>query len=142
VTVQGHERGRVRLGYNDYLQGEKEIRKESSDLRYLYNIHKVRLFIKYESHMIVPSSKGSSSSSSTGSTNSLTSSRPTMAKCGSHPVLFNHGLGFLASSVSLIWRFSSSSALTNARCISCFAASNWLFRDANRGVGRGSVSTG
>jgi hypothetical protein len=32
VTVQEHERGRVRLGQNDCLQGKKEIRKESSDL--------------------------------------------------------------------------------------------------------------
>jgi hypothetical protein len=32
VTVQGHEQGRVRLGQIDCLQGEKEIRKESSDL--------------------------------------------------------------------------------------------------------------
>ncbi|KAL6406027.1 putative Transposase-like protein [Ilyonectria robusta] len=55
VTGQEHERGRVRLGQNDCLQGEKEIPKESSDLSYLHNIHKVRLFIKYESHMIVPS---------------------------------------------------------------------------------------
>lgn len=32
VTVQEHERGRVRLGQNDCLQGKKEIRKENSDL--------------------------------------------------------------------------------------------------------------
>jgi len=32
VTVQEHERGRVRLGQNDCLQGKKDIRKESSDL--------------------------------------------------------------------------------------------------------------
>jgi hypothetical protein len=55
VTVQEHERGRVRLGQNDCLQGEKEIRKEISDLSYFHNIHKVRLFTKYESHMIVSS---------------------------------------------------------------------------------------
>ncbi|KAH6988739.1 hypothetical protein EDB80DRAFT_175286 [Ilyonectria destructans] len=55
VTVQGHERGRMRLGQNDCLQGEKEIPKESSDLSYLHNIHKVGLFMKYESHMIVTS---------------------------------------------------------------------------------------
>jgi hypothetical protein len=55
VTVQGHERGRMRLGQNDCLRGEKEIPKENSFLSYLHNIHKVRLFIKYESHMIVPS---------------------------------------------------------------------------------------
>jgi hypothetical protein len=36
------------------LQGEKEIRKESPDLNYLHNIHKVRLFTKYESHLIIP----------------------------------------------------------------------------------------
>ncbi|KAL6405940.1 hypothetical protein AUP68_10758 [Ilyonectria robusta] len=57
VTGQGHERGRVRLGQDDCLQGEKEIPKESSDLSYLHNIHKVGLFIKYESHMIVPSQR-------------------------------------------------------------------------------------
>jgi len=45
----------VRLGQNDCLQGEKEIRKEISDLSYFHNIHKVRLFTKYESHMIVSS---------------------------------------------------------------------------------------
>ena len=33
VTVQEHERGRVRLGQNDCLRGEKEIPKESSDLK-------------------------------------------------------------------------------------------------------------
>jgi hypothetical protein len=55
VTVQGHERGRVRLEQNDCLQGEKGIRKERSDLSYLHNIHKVRLFTKNGSHMIVPS---------------------------------------------------------------------------------------
>ena len=32
MTVQEHERGRVRLGQNDCLQGKKDIRKESSDL--------------------------------------------------------------------------------------------------------------
>jgi hypothetical protein len=48
VTVQEHERGQMRLGQNDCLQGEKEIRKEISDLSYLHNIHKVRLFTKYE----------------------------------------------------------------------------------------------
>jgi hypothetical protein len=32
VTVQEHERSRVRLGWNDWLQGKKEIPKESSDL--------------------------------------------------------------------------------------------------------------
>lgn len=55
VTGQEHEQGRVRLEQNDCLQGEKEIPKENSDLSYLRNIHKVRLFTKYESHMIVPS---------------------------------------------------------------------------------------
>ena len=50
VTVQEHERGRVPLGQNYCLRGEKEIRKENSDLSYLHNIHKVRLFIKCESH--------------------------------------------------------------------------------------------
>jgi len=34
--------------------GEKEIRKENSDLSYIRNIHKVRQFTKYESHMIPP----------------------------------------------------------------------------------------
>ncbi|KAJ0125809.1 ATP-dependent DNA helicase, partial [Fusarium oxysporum f. sp. albedinis] len=33
----------------------KEIPNENSDLSYLHNIHKVRIFIKYESHMIAPS---------------------------------------------------------------------------------------
>jgi hypothetical protein len=37
VTVQEHERGQMRLGQNDCLQGEKEIRKEISDLSYLHN---------------------------------------------------------------------------------------------------------
>jgi hypothetical protein len=37
VTVQEHERGRVRLGQNDCLQGEKEIRKENSDLSCFHN---------------------------------------------------------------------------------------------------------
>jgi hypothetical protein len=32
VAVQEHDRGRVRLGQNDCLQGKKEITKESSDL--------------------------------------------------------------------------------------------------------------
>ena len=41
MTIQEHERGPVLLGQNDCLQGEKEIRKESSDLSYLHNIHKV-----------------------------------------------------------------------------------------------------
>jgi hypothetical protein len=44
VTVQEHERGRMRLGQNDCLQGKKEIPKESSDLSYLHSIHKVALF--------------------------------------------------------------------------------------------------
>jgi hypothetical protein len=55
VTVQEHERGRVQLGQNDCLRGEKEIPKENSNLSYLHNIHKMRPFIKYESHIIVPS---------------------------------------------------------------------------------------
>jgi hypothetical protein len=55
VTVQEHERGRRRLGQNDCLQGEKEIRKEISDLSYLHNIHKVTLFTKYASHLTIPS---------------------------------------------------------------------------------------
>ena len=38
VIVQGHERGLIRLGQNDCLQGEKELRKESSDLSYLHNL--------------------------------------------------------------------------------------------------------
>jgi hypothetical protein len=53
VTVQEHERGRMRLGQNDCLQGEKEIRKEISDSSYLHNIHKVTLFTKYASHLSV-----------------------------------------------------------------------------------------
>jgi hypothetical protein len=36
----------MRLGQNDCLQGEKEIRKEISHLSYLHNIHKVTLFVK------------------------------------------------------------------------------------------------
>src|SRR5688572_21971135 len=55
VTVQEHERSRVQLGQNDCLRGEEEIPKENSDLSYLHNIHNVKLFIKYESHVIVPS---------------------------------------------------------------------------------------
>ena len=55
ITVQEHERGRMQLRQNDYLQGEKEIRKEISDFSYLYNIHKVILFTKYTSHLTIPS---------------------------------------------------------------------------------------
>ena len=44
VTVQERERDRMRLGQKDCLHGEKEIRKESSDLSYLHNIRKVILF--------------------------------------------------------------------------------------------------
>jgi ankyrin repeat protein len=39
---------------NDRLQGKKEIRKENSEAMY-HSILKVRLFPKYESHVIVPS---------------------------------------------------------------------------------------
>jgi hypothetical protein len=52
---QEHERGRTRLGQNDCLQGEKEIRKEISDLSYLHNIHKLTLFTKYASHLTIHS---------------------------------------------------------------------------------------
>ena len=40
MTVQEHERGLMRLGQSDCLQGKKEIPKESSDLSYLHNIHR------------------------------------------------------------------------------------------------------
>ena len=52
MTIQGHERGRVRLGQNDCLRGEKEIYKEISDLSYFHSIHKVRLLTKCENHLI------------------------------------------------------------------------------------------
>jgi hypothetical protein len=45
----------MRLSKVIVYKGGKEIRKELSDLSYFHNIHKVRLFTKYESHMIVSS---------------------------------------------------------------------------------------
>ena len=86
--------------------------------------------------------KWGSSFLSTGSTNSYASFRSIPAKWGIHPTRFNYGLSSLASSISLIYRFSSSSAFSNAYCISCFATSNWLFRDMIRGVGGSLVGTG
>jgi len=60
VTVQERERGRMRLGQKDCLHGEKEIRKESSDLSYLHNIRKVILFTiwKLPDRSLTPSIAG------------------------------------------------------------------------------------
>jgi len=49
-----NERGLMRLRQSDCLQGKKEIRKENSDLSYLYKMYKVRLFTKYKSYLIIP----------------------------------------------------------------------------------------
>ena len=42
------------LGRNDFSRGEKEIRRESSDLSYLHNSESETIQ-RYESHLIVPS---------------------------------------------------------------------------------------
>ena len=42
---------------NYCLQGEKGILEKCSDLSFLHNIHRVTLFTKYESHLIIPSQR-------------------------------------------------------------------------------------
>ena len=50
-------KGTNKVKYNlgkKIIYKKREIYKENSNLGYLYNIYKVRLFTKYKSHVIIP----------------------------------------------------------------------------------------